>query len=177
MPTHRLACLAIAAMALAACQADPRGEVATGANAPAASAMRCAPYVGETPLSVSGARLVDAAGVEALRAGPRAPVLIDVATGTERRTIPGSTWLPGAGTCDREDRAMQARLEARVAQLTGGDRARPVVVFCPNRNCWLSYNAAIRLSNAGYTEVAWFRDGTDGWSRGGRPLEPVARGW
>jgi PQQ-dependent catabolism-associated CXXCW motif protein len=110
-------------------------------------------------------------------ANSRRPVLIDVAGGDERRSLPGAVWLPGAGVCDRDSPSIQARFEARMAELTGNDKARPVVVFCVSQNCWLSYNAAIRLVRAGYTDVAWFRDGTDGYARAGGRLERAARGW
>jgi PQQ-dependent catabolism-associated CXXCW motif protein len=110
-------------------------------------------------------------------ANSRRPVLIDVAGGDERQSLPGAVWLPGAGVCDRDNPSIQARFEARIAELTGNDKSRPVVVFCHHRNCWLSYNAAIRLVRAGYTDVAWFRDGTDGYARAGGRLERAARGW
>jgi PQQ-dependent catabolism-associated CXXCW motif protein len=160
---------------LAACQADPRDSVATGSDQ--TTAMRCSPMVGETPFGVTGAAVVGAADVAALKEDPRKPLLIDVASGSQRSTVPGAVWLPGAGLCDREAPDMQAKFEARVAALTGNDKTRPVVVFCPNKNCWLSYNGAIRLARAGYTDVRWFRDGTDGWRNSGRALAAVEPGW
>lgn len=170
---HRRCLRLLAVLALGACQADPRGEVATAATA---TGLRCT-YEGETPPTVAGARTVGAGEVQALRSGARPAVLIDVASGDTRRSVPGAVWLPGAGSCDRDAPRMQARLEARMAELTGGDRSRPVVVFCPSRSCWLSWNAAQRLAQAGYTDIAWFRDGTEGWSRAGQRLETVQRGW
>jgi PQQ-dependent catabolism-associated CXXCW motif protein len=175
---HTLLILAGAsALALAACQSDPRSTVATGGDPGVATAMRCMPMVGETPFSVPGATVISAAEVAALKDDPRRPVLIDVATGTRRQTVPGAVWLPGAGACDREAPDMQRTFEDRVAALTGDDKTRPVVVFCPNRNCWLSYNGAIRLARAGYRDVRWFRDGTEGWRLSGRTLAPVEPGW
>ncbi|MFQ3622369.1 MAG: rhodanese-like domain-containing protein [Acetobacteraceae bacterium] len=183
--TRRVVLLAAAALALAACQQDPRGEVATGPGAVPALALRCAPYVGETPPSVPGATTVGAAEVRSWvrssSADPRRPVLIDVAGGTtdgsERRTVPGAVWLPGAGVCDREAPQMQKRFEDRVAALTGNDRSRPVVVWCANKECWLSYNAAIRLARAGYSDVRWFRDGNAGWREIREAFVPVDTGW
>jgi PQQ-dependent catabolism-associated CXXCW motif protein len=168
---------ALAFLGLAACQANQRPEVATGNHSTLASTLRCAPYVGATPTAVAGAKVVDAAGVSAMMNSARPPILLDVATGQERRSLPGSVWLPGAGACDRENPRVQARLEARVAELTGADKGRPLVVFCASRNCWLSYNAALRLAHAGYTDLAWFRDGTEGWQRSGRGLVRVESGW
>jgi PQQ-dependent catabolism-associated CXXCW motif protein len=72
---------------------------------------------------------------------------------------------------------MQERFARRVASLASGDPSRPIVVFCPNENCWLSYNAALRLRQAGYSDIAWFREGTAGWVRAGGRLEPTSSGW
>lgn len=177
MSSFRFVLFSVVAVGLSACQADPRGEVSTGGAAPIATTMRCAPYGGQTPAVVDGARTVDAPTVSGLMANSRRPVLIDVAGGDERQSLPGAVWLPGAGVCDRDNPSIQARFEARIAELTGNDKSRPVVVFCHHQNCWLSYNAAIRLVRAGYTDVAWFRDGSDGYVRAGGRLERAARGW
>ncbi len=181
----RVVLLAAAALALAACQQDQRGELASGSGAAAALALRCEPYVGETPPSAPGATTVTAAEVQSwIRSSsddPRRPVLIDVAgnnsDGSQRRTVPGAVWLPGAGLCDREAPQMQKRFADRVAALTGNDPSRPVVVFCANNGCLLSYNAAIRLARAGYSDVRWFRDGHDGWRAIRQPTVPVDTGW
>jgi len=177
MATRRLALTAAACLGLAACQTYARQEPTTGGAATLGDGMRCAPYSGETPPTSPVARTVGASELRALMAGPRPPLLLDVATGRERRSLPGAAWLPGAGSCDRDEPTLQPRFAARMAELSAGDKARPVVVFCPNRNCWLSYNAAIRLSRAGHTNIAWFRDGTEGWTRDGGSLDATARGW
>ena len=36
----------------------------------------------------------------------------------------------------------------------------------------MSWNAARRAIAMGYTSVAWYPDGTDGWSQAGQPLQP-----
>jgi rhodanese-related sulfurtransferase len=35
----------------------------------------------------------------------------------------------------------------------------------------MSWNAAKRAMTLGYTHVAWYRDGTDGWTAHGFPTE------
>jgi rhodanese-related sulfurtransferase len=35
----------------------------------------------------------------------------------------------------------------------------------------MSWNAAKRAMTLGYTDVAWYRDGTDGWTAKGFPTE------
>jgi PQQ-dependent catabolism-associated CXXCW motif protein len=53
---------------------------------------------------------------------------------------------------------------------THGDRAGTVVLYC-QANCWMSWNAAKRALSLGYSNVAWYPEGTDGWSAAGLPLE------
>ena len=45
----------------------------------------------------------------------------------------------------------------------GGDRAKLLVIYCL-RDCWMSWNAAKRVLSMGYANVAWYPDGTDGWT-------------
>jgi len=49
---------------------------------------------------------------------------------------------------------------------------RTLIVFCL-ADCWMSWNAAWRLSRAGYRDVRWFAEGADGWRDLGRPLAPM----
>ncbi|MBA4172058.1 MAG: rhodanese [Hyphomicrobium sp.] len=76
-------------------------------------------------------------------------------------SIEGAHWLPNVGYGVLSPEA-QAYFSSRLAQLTGHDTARKLVFFCL-RDCWMSWNAAKRAMTMGYTAVAWFPDGTDGW--------------
>jgi PQQ-dependent catabolism-associated CXXCW motif protein len=86
-----------------------------------------------------------------------------------RRTIPGAVWLPDTGYGALAP-AMEAWLRVSLERITGGDRAKLVVMFCL-RDCWMSWNAAKRALALGYTNVAWYPDGTDGWADEDLPLE------
>jgi PQQ-dependent catabolism-associated CXXCW motif protein len=48
-----------------------------------------------------------------------------------------------------------------------------VVLYCL-ADCWMSWNAAKRAQEIGYSNVAWYREGTDGWFAAGLPLEETA---
>ena len=90
----------------------------------------------------------------------------------ERRSIPGSVWLPNTGFGElpvEEERYLRANLD----RLTGGDRSRPIAIFCLE-DCWMSWNAARRAVAWGYTSVIWYPDGTDGWAAAGLPLAVVS---
>ena len=90
----------------------------------------------------------------------------------ERYSIPGSVWLPNTGfgvLPVEEERYLRANLE----RLTGGDRSRPIVIFCL-ADCWMSWNAARRAVAWGYTSVIWYPHGTDDWEEAGLPLVEVS---
>lgn len=80
---------------------------------------------------------------------------------TTHQSIEGAVWLPNVGygvLSVANDTYFRRNLDA----LTGGDKAKKLVFFCL-RNCWMSWNAAKRALSYGYTNVDWYRDGTDGW--------------
>lgn len=89
----------------------------------------------------------------------------------ERLSLPGALWLPETGR-GRLDPVMQAYLAENIAAATAENRDHPIVVFCI-ADCWMSWNAAQRISAMGYTQVNWYRLGTDGWLDEGWALEPV----
>lgn len=142
-----------------------------------------------TPATLSGARVLDLPALEAAVAD-RA-ILIDVGPAPVKpddfpadrvwlpshRSIPGAAWLPGAGLGDDLPPDRAALLLDQVAELTGGDRNRPIVVFC-KPDCWASWNVGKRLIRAGYTGVAWFPGGVDVWQVD-HPTAPVEAlsGW
>ncbi|MFM7344083.1 MAG: hypothetical protein ACKO1J_01775 [Tagaea sp.] len=106
--------------------------------------------------------------------------LRDPATGAWRLvedhlTIPDALWFPEAGRAP-VDPVLWRALEAGVRAERRAAPHRPVILFC-RIDCWMSWNAARRLATAGFGEVFWLAEGTDGWHDAGRPLvvaEPVA---
>ncbi|NOD30220.1 PQQ-dependent catabolism-associated CXXCW motif protein [Ruegeria sp. HKCCD6228] len=88
-----------------------------------------------------------------------------------RDSIPGSLWLPNVGygaIADVTADYFRTGLEAS----TNGDINHGLVFFCLE-DCWMSWNAARRAIEWGYTKVYWFPEGTDGWALWGYPLERV----
>lgn len=146
-------------------------------------------YRAPTPRTLKGARVLTTTQAEALwRAGaafvdvlPRAPRPANLPAGTiwrdkPRLDVPESIWLPDTGYGELAA-ATEAYFKAGLAQVTGGDLSRAVVFYCL-RNCWMSWNAAKRALTLGYSNVAWYPDGTDGWAEAGLPLaatEPAPR--
>lgn len=185
--TNRLLAIAVALCAVCLSDLGSAGEECVP-NEPAD--YRTADFRAPVPCTLAGATVVS---TEALRVRiEREPMLlIDVLpsprrpeglpAGTPwlppiRRNIPGTVWLPNTGFGElpiEEERYLRANLE----QLTRGDRSRSIVFYCL-ADCWMSWNAARRALEWGYTSVSWYPDGTDAWEAAGLPLEesiPVPR--
>jgi len=140
-------------------------------------------YRAPTPAGLSGARVVSTDEAEQLWQGrsavfidvmPRAPRPANLPPGTiwrdrPRLNIPGSIWLPDTGYGELAP-VTEDYLRKNLERATGGERAKPLVIYCL-RDCWMSWNAARRILSYGYTNVAWYPDGTDGWADN---LLPVA---
>ena len=140
-------------------------------------------YREPTPETLRGARVVttaqaeviwkrgDAAFVDVLPRATRPPKLPPrtIWRNSPRLDIPGSVWLPDTGYGALAP-PMESYLRAGLAKASGGDRGKPLVIYCL-RSCWMSWNAARRALTMGYTNVIWYPDGTDGWSDAGLPLK------
>lgn len=89
----------------------------------------------------------------------------------ERLSLPGSVWLPnvGYGYLDEE---MEQYFKAQLLRLTRGDFDRPLVFFCI-ADCWMSWNAVLRAHGYGYTNLYWFKNGTDGWLEQGLATQKI----
>ncbi|SFK00832.1 PQQ-dependent catabolism-associated CXXCW motif protein [Celeribacter neptunius] len=142
-------------------------------------------YRGPVPESLSGATVIGpeaayelwtAGGVGFIDVLPQAPKPANLPEGTiwrdkPRLSIPGAIWLPNVGygaLAPQTDGYFRAGLSAA----TGGDTAHPVLFFCLEE-CWMSWNAAKRALEYGYSHVYWLPEGTDGWAFYDYPLEQV----
>ena len=142
-------------------------------------------YRGPVPGTLAGGTVVDAekahelwqsGGVAFIDVLPRAPKPENLPTGTiwrepERHSIPGATWLPNVGYGALAD-VNHAYFKAGLAQATGDDPDHPVLFFCLEE-CWMSWNAAKRAIEYGYTQVYWLPEGTDGWTFFDYPTEVI----
>ncbi|MCU6454567.1 rhodanese [Sphingomonas sp. A2-49] len=148
-----------------------------------ASGYRIAAYRGIVPGPPPGVPRIAAAAVAALReravlvdvapaeGGVRDPVTGDWRLARPAVSIPGAHWFPEAGR-GRPDPAIERWFLAGVRTLAARRPGRPIVVFCL-ADCWMSWNAALRLHRAGLRPVLWFGEGSDGWRDLGRRLAPV----
>jgi PQQ-dependent catabolism-associated CXXCW motif protein len=139
-------------------------------------------YRAPVPATLAGARVLTTAEAETIwRAKaavfidvmPRAPRPPDLPAGTvwrdqPRLNIPGSVWLPDTGY-GKLARSTEDYLKRGLVRATAGNSGAPVVIYCM-ADCWMSWNAAKRIRSYGYSNVAWYPEGTDGWERAGLAL-------
>jgi PQQ-dependent catabolism-associated CXXCW motif protein len=159
-------------------------------NPPEPEGYRTDNYRSPVPATLAGARVLATEEAETIwRAGkavfidvlPRPPKPQNLPEGTiwrdkPRPNIPGSIWLPDTGY-GALAAATEDYLREGLVRASGGDKAKPLVVYC-QADCWMSWNAAKRALSYGYSNVAWYPDGTDGWQRANLPVEdsqPVPR--
>jgi PQQ-dependent catabolism-associated CXXCW motif protein len=140
-------------------------------------------YRAPTPATLRGVKVIKTDEAEAIWRNhsasfvdvlPRAPRPKNLPEGTiwrdkPRPDIPGSIWLPDTGYGELAS-SMADYFSKGLEKATQGDHARILVLYCL-ANCWMSWNAAKRALSLGYSNVAWYREGTDGWSGAGLPLE------
>ena len=140
-------------------------------------------YRAPVPATLEGARVLTTAEAEAIwRAQrgafidvlPRAPKPKNLPAGTvwrdaPRRNIPGSIWLPDTGY-GALPAAMDDYFQRGLTRAAHGDKAALLVIYCL-ADCWMSWNAAKRALTYGYSNVAWYPDGTDGWERAKLPTD------
>jgi PQQ-dependent catabolism-associated CXXCW motif protein len=131
--------------------------------------LRTRGYHGPTPRQIPGGKVVTTGELSAMRDRNPAPFLIDVLGGNVHRTIAGAFWMIGAGAGDMSPEE-EKRFAAAIAGFAGGDKSRPLVFFCVDAECWLSYNAALRAIALGYTHVMWYRGGIAAWRQSGSPM-------
>ena len=144
---------------------------------------RMSQYRSATPCTLKGGTVVTVEEVQSLH-NQEGALLIDVLPAPRRPknfpadsiwlpksrwNIPGSVWLANAGLGVlpvEEERHFREHL----ARLTNGDKSRKLVLYCL-ANCWMSWNAAKRAIEWGYSAVYWFPEGTNGWTLEGLALE------
>ncbi len=125
---------------------------------------------GPTPARLPGAQLITTKGLVALVQGRQAPfILFDVLGQPDMlpNAVPAA-WLAQAGSFDD---AVQQQASQLFAQRTQGRKGTALVFYCQSRECWMSYNAALRAVHAGYTNVLWYRGGIEAWKFAGLPTQ------
>ena len=133
-------------------------------------------YDAPVPQTLTGATLVDAFAVKKLLEEQSA-LVIDVIPQhrrpdflpenqiwipVEHQGVAGSIWLPDIGYGVLSDITI-GYFKDNLQKHTDNKSEHPIVFYC-RLDCWMSWNAAKRALEFGYTNVFWFADGLDGWT-------------
>lgn len=124
-----------------------------------------------TPTDVPGARTINTEELQSLLAANAKLLVVDVIDHQQLKSLPGAYRVPGLSQA-LGDTANQQRAEKALAQLSEGDKYRPIVFLCTGVHCWLSYNAAAFALHAGYRDVIWYRGGLTSWQSAGFDMRP-----
>jgi PQQ-dependent catabolism-associated CXXCW motif protein len=139
-------------------------------------------YRAPVPETLQGAKVVTTEEAEALWREKEA-VFFDVMPNTPkpaklpagtiwkdkvRKDIPGSIWLANVGYGEISDETARYFQQGLAVNTT--DKSRPILFYCMT-DCWMSWNAAKRAVEWGYSSVMWYPLGTDGWESAKLPLE------
>ncbi len=135
---------------------------------PATKQLHAGAMHGPTPASLPGGQIITTKGLVALVQGRQAPfVLFDVLGQQDMlpNAVPAA-WLAQAGSFDD---AVQQHATQLFGQHTQGRKDTALIFYCLSRECWMSYNAALRAVHAGYKNVLWYRGGIEAWNFAGLP--------
>lgn len=130
-----------------------------------------------TPLSTPFAKVINTGDLVAMLASSQKPVVIDVLQPPQnsysKRVIPSSLWINGLSVHDEKANQQIDAQSLKVLEAFKVDKTSPIVAYCLNWECWLSYNALYRLSLLGYTNLYWYRGGINAWQKAGLPVLEV----
>jgi PQQ-dependent catabolism-associated CXXCW motif protein len=129
-----------------------------------------------TPTSIPGGQVVTTQALVALVQGNQTPYfLFDVLGGPEKlpNAVPAA-WVAQPGSFNDQTQQQFAQM---LQQGTQGRKDIALVFYCLSNQCWMSYNAALRAINAGYTKVLWYRGGIEAWKMAGLPTQPSQQGF
>lgn len=136
------------------------------------TSLHTGPMHGPTPTSIPGGQVITTKGLVALIQGGQAPYFVfDVLGGPA--TLPNAmpaVWTSQPGSFNDQ---IQQQLGGILQQGTQGRKDIPLVFYCQSTMCWMSYNAALRTIQLGYTNVLWYRGGIEAWQMAGMPTQPA----
>jgi rhodanese-related sulfurtransferase len=128
----------------------------------------------KTPTTAPGVTTVSTEQLDGMLRDKK-PLAIDTLELTWYHSLPGAVGLDfhNGNTDGTFTDETQKRLERKLHELTGGDMAKPIVTVGWSAVSFSSYNVALRIRHAGYTNVYWYRGGRQAWEVAGKPEAEV----
>lgn len=116
---------------------------------------------GPTPTSIPGGQVITTDRLLGLiQQGQQNGLLIFHELGPGK-TIPGALNATPASQADSFSDQTQQEFGQHLQQVTQGNKARPMGLYCMSTQCWMSYNASLRAINMGFTNVLRYRGGLE----------------
>ncbi|MQX38229.1 rhodanese-like domain-containing protein [Roseospira navarrensis] len=134
------------------------------------------PMHGPTPASIPGGQLITTLDLVSLVQGQQTPYLLFDVLGANEM-LPGAIPAVQASQPGQFGDQISQQMGAFLQQATQGNRQVPLIFYCASRDCWMSYNAALRAINLGYGNVLWYRGGLEAWKQAGGPTMPPGGGY
>jgi len=123
-----------------------------------------------TPTTIPGGLVITTEALHStLQQNPQGIAIFDVLGGPE--ILPGALAAAPASAPGNFNDQTQQEFGGYLQQVTGGNTQMPVMFYCQSAQCWMSYNAALRAINMGYTQVLWYRGGIEAWKTAGLPTQ------
>ncbi|MFA8385913.1 MAG: rhodanese-like domain-containing protein [Pelagibaca sp.] len=124
-----------------------------------------------TPTSIPGAQLVTTESLlQGMNSGMQMVVIDVLGSGYG---LPNTYVAPALSAPGSFNDRTQQQGSQWLNQITGTNKNMPIVIYCSDPMCWLSYNASLRAVAAGFTNVYWYRGGIQAWEMAGLPLRPT----
>lgn len=125
---------------------------------------------GPTPTKIPGGLVVTTEALfMTLQQNPQSLMIFDVLNGPEY--LPGATAAAPASAPGNFNDQTQNEFGQFLQQVTNGNKNQALVFYCQSTQCWMSYNAALRAINMGFTQVLWYRGGIEAWKMAGLPVQ------
>ncbi len=135
---------------------------------PPTSQLHAGAMHGPTPAQIPGGKVTTTEQLSAALQSNQGQLLLFHVLGG-RETLPNAQFaMPASAPGNFNDQTQQAFTQY-LGQVTKGQKGQPMVFYCASPQCWMSYNAALRAINGGYTNVIWYRGGIEAWKAAGLP--------
>ncbi len=124
----------------------------------------------DTPASLEGATVVDAAKAKSLMDGGAKMLDTRVANEYAEAHIKGAINVPYK---EKSPKAadFDASQDSFDLSKVPADKNAALITQCNGPECWKSYKSAKALVKAGYKKIYWFRGGFPEWKAKGYPVE------
>jgi rhodanese-related sulfurtransferase len=127
-------------------------------------------FAADTPDSLKGATLVDAAKAKSLADSGVMVIDARVANEYAEAHIKGAVSVPYK---EKSAKALDfdATQDSIDLSKLPADKNKAILIYCNGAECWKSYKASVAAIKAGYKTVYWFRLGIPEWKAKGYPTE------